>query len=255
MPDQKRVVITGATGAIGSALAQHYAQPNTCLLLQGRSQEQLQRVAERCRQQGADVLIYSFDLTDQQALLDWCTTLCCDHVPDILIANAGMNIHAQSATQGESWQAQQQLLNLNINSTLLLTNRLAEAMQRRGQGQIVLISSLAGYFGLPVTPSYSASKAAIKAYGEGLRGWLAPHGVGVTVVMPGYVASPMCHAMPGPKPFLWKPEKAARTIARGVARNQARISFPFPLNFGSWWLAVLPASLSLWILRRLGYEH
>jgi len=255
MPDQKRIVITGATGAIGSALAQQFAAPGVTLLLQGRNRAQLERVAARCRQRGAAVTSYSFDLTDRAALLAWCDRLCHSEAPDLLIANAGMNIHAEPGSSGESWQAQQQLLELNVNSTLLLTNRVAAAMQQRGRGQIALISSLAGYFGLPVTPSYSASKAAVKAYGEALRGWLAPHGVGVTVVMPGYVASPMCHAMPGPKPLLWTPERAARTIAGGIARNRARISFPFPLNVGSWWLAVLPAALSLWILKRLGYDR
>ena len=72
--------------------------------------------------------------------------------------------------------------------------------------------------------------------------------------MPGYVKSPMCDAMPGPKPFLWLPERAARHIRRGLARDAARISFPFPLNWGSWWLAVLPAALSLRILGWLGYR-
>ncbi|MFB9353158.1 hypothetical protein ACFFUA_38180, partial [Streptomyces heliomycini] len=79
------------------------------------------------------------------------------------------------------------------------------------------------------------------------------HAVGVSVVLPGYVSSPMCAAMPGPKPWEWPPEKAARVIQRDVAKNRARISFPFPLNVGCWWLAVLPAGLSLRLLRLMGY--
>jgi short-subunit dehydrogenase len=127
------------------------------------------------------------------------------------------------------------------------------AMRRKGGGQLVLVSSLAAWFGLPVTPAYSASKAAVKAYGEGLRGWLHGSGVSVTVVMPGYVHSAMCDAMPGPKPFLWQPDRAAQHIAARVAKRRARISFPFPLNWGCWWLAVLPAGLSHRVLRLLGY--
>ena len=89
--------------------------------------------------------------------------------------------------------------------------------------------------------------------GRALRGWLAREGVRVSVVMPGYVESKMCREMPGPKPFLWSPERAARCIRRGLARNQARISFPFPLNFGTWWLSVLPPMVSQRILRLLDY--
>ncbi|MBV5331613.1 short-chain dehydrogenase, partial [bacterium] len=68
-----------------------------------------------------------------------------------------------------------------------------------------------------------------------------------------YVESKMCRDMPGPKPFLWPADRAARAIRRGLERNQARISFPFPLNFGTWWLAVLPAEVSERIVRLLGY--
>ena len=98
---------------------------------------------------------------------------------------------------------------------------------------------------MPISPAYNASKAAIKVYGEGLRGWLAPQGVGVTVVCPGFVKSEMSDAYPGPTPFLVTADKAAAIINRGLARNSARISFPFPLNLAMWFLALLPPTLSL----------
>src|SRR5690606_26373643 len=110
-----------------------------------------------------------------------------------------------------------------------------------------------GYRGLPIAPSYSASKAAIRAYGEGLRDWLKPEGIRVSVIMPGYVESPMCHAMAGPKPFLWSADKAAQRIRLSLHANRARITFPFPLALGCWLLGALPPTLSGWILRRLGY--
>ena len=82
---------------------------------------------------------------------------------------------------------------------------------------------------------------------------LSSEGIQVNVVMPGYVESEMCRQMPGPKPFLWTADKAARVIKKGLAHNQARISFPFPLNFGTWWLSVFPSALTGWILRVLNY--
>ena len=87
-----------------------------------------------------------------------------------------------------------------------------------------------------------------------MRGWLAPEGVGVSVVLPGYVESEMSAAMPGPKPWLWSAERAAAVIQKGVARNQATIRFPFPLNVGTWLLSVLPMDWSIRLLRWMGYR-
>lgn len=250
----RRIFITGATGAIGGALADSYAAPGVELLLHGRNEAQLAEVAARCQQQGASVRTCVLDLTDTKALMSWLQEETAHWVPDLFIANAGMNINTGPDQTGEPLDKLEQLLDLNVKATLLMTRHIAGAMKHQGHGQIGLMSSLAAFYGLPVTPGYSASKAAVKAFGEGMRGWLAPYGVGVSVIMPGYVASDMCHAMPGPKPWLWQPAQAAARIKTALEKNKARVSFPFPLNWGCWWLAVLPSALVQLILRRLNYS-
>lgn len=250
----RRVLITGASGAIGAALAEVYAEDGVELHLHGRNQSMLAAVAERCRNLGAVVFTEACDIRDFAAVSSWLNDLSCDGALDLAILNAGMNTNVGPNGEGEPWEEVEALLDINLKATIAVAQWLIPAMRRRGRGQIALVSSLAGYFGLPVTPAYCASKAGIKAYGEALRGWLAPEGIRVNVIMPGYVESPMCEAMPGPKPFVWAPARAARYIQRGLERDHARISFPFPLNLGSWFLAVLPAAISLRIVSLLGYR-
>lgn len=246
----QRILITGATSAIGSALAQCYARAGVELYLHGRNVALLQAVVGRCREAGATVHERCMDIRDFHALRDWLSSL---EALDLVVVNAGMNIHVGPQGQAENWADTDALIDLNLKAAMLTAQAVLPAMRAQGRGQIAFMSSLAAYHGLPVTPAYCASKAGVKAYGEALRGWLASEGIRVSVIMPGYVESPMCNAMPGPKPFLWKPERAAAVIRRGLARDKARISFPFPLNLGCWFLAVLPARVSGYIVRLLGY--
>jgi len=247
------VLITGATGGIGSALAKVYAEENTTLILQGRKSEKLEELDLECSALGARVITKVIDLRERELFSIWLSQVSEQESIDLVIVNAGVNINIGENKEGESWQDAQGLIDINVVAAMATVYGVLPKMRKRRKGQIALISSLAAYYGLPITPSYCASKAAIKAYGESLRGWLRTEGIRVNVVMPGYVESEMCSDMPGPKPFLWTADKAARAIRKGLERNQARISFPFPLNFGTWFLAVMPARASEWILRKLNY--
>lgn len=247
------VLITGATGGIGSALAEAYAAPGVRLVLHGRQQATLEALAARCVAAGAEVLTATGDVREQVSFRRWLAEINRTHAPDLALVTAGLNTHVGPNGEPEDWASVEALLEVNLRAAMLTVDALLPAMRRRGHGQLALFSSLAAWHGLPVTPSYCASKAAIKAYGEALRGWLAGEGVAVNVVMPGYVDSLMCREMPGPKPFLWPAARAARAIKAGLAVNRARIAFPGLLAFGCWGLAVLPTAIASRLLRWLRY--
>jgi short-subunit dehydrogenase len=249
----RTIVITGATGDIGAALALEYAGPDSTMVLLGRRWVQLEALAAQCRSRGAEVRTQVLDIREVDCLYDWMTGICATMAVDLIIVNAGVNFNVGPQRHGERWSDVQELLDVNIRGAFATINAAVPYLRARGAGQIAIISSLAAFRGLPSVPAYSASKAALRTYGDALRDFLAADGVRVNVVMPGYVDSPMCRAMPGPKPFLMAPAKAARIIRRGLESNRARIVFPFLLGMGTWALSILPHFVSGRILRWMGY--
>jgi short-subunit dehydrogenase len=190
-PSRRVIAITGASSGIGAALAEAYAAPGIRLALAGRRQAALEEVAERCEKRGASVDCQRFDMADTAAARRWFDATDDRHSVDLVIANAGISSSIGADGEPEPWSVIEQVIAVNLLGSLAVANAAAERMRARRSGQIVLMSSLAGLRGLPFCPSYSASKAGLAAYGEALRGWLAPYGVAVSVVAPGYVVSPM----------------------------------------------------------------
>jgi short-subunit dehydrogenase len=247
------ILITGATGGIGAALARSYAQPGSMLILHGRDAARLSSLTQECETRGATVHGMTFDLRDAAAAIEALRLVSSRYTIDLAIVNAGVSSAIGSGLEAENWDTARAVLAVNLDGAIATVAGVLPDMRRRGAGQIAIVSSLAAYYGLPVTPIYCASKAALKIYGEALRGWLAPQGIAVNVVMPGFVHTAMSERFPGAKPFLISPERAATLIRRGLERNQARIAFPRILAWGMWCLAVLPSALSQWLVRVAGF--
>jgi short-subunit dehydrogenase len=243
------LLITGASSGIGAALAEEYAGPGVTLALGGRDRARLNRTAERCRAKGADAAVRIVDVTDAAAMSAWIAEADAAHPLDLVIANAGIS----AGTGGDSEPADQaaRIFAINLDGVRNTALPAVAAMQQRGRGRIALMSSLAGFRGLPGAPAYSASKAAVRVWGEALRGQAARSGIRISVICPGYIRTPMTAANNFPMPFLMDADRAARIIRRGLARNRARIAFPRLLYAAVWLLQALPPGWTDGVLTRL----
>lgn len=248
MRDPRVIFITGASSGIGEALALSYAAKGIRLLLSGRDAGRLAEVAGRCRDQGADVVTTLVDVTDRVTLGAWITARDAEVPVDLVIANAGISAGTGGGVETEA-QARA-IFATNLDGVLNSIHPLIPAMVARGRGQIALMSSLASFRGMAGAAAYCGSKAAVRVYGEALRGDLARHGVDVSVICPGFVVSRMTAVNRFPMPFLMDADRAAGIIRRGLSVGKGRVAFPFPTYAVSWLLGVLPPGLVDMILAR-----
>lgn len=241
--DPRSIVITGASSGIGAALARAYAAPGRVLGLTGRDAARLADTVAAARTAGAEVVEGLFDVRETAALTAWLQAFDEAHPVDLLVSNAGVVTGLQAGRSAEVTESAFRLVDVNLKGAIATVSALVERMRARRRGHIVLVSSLAGLYAHPDLPSYSASKAAVRFYGDALRQWLKGS-VEVTVVCPGFVTSPMSSRHIGPKPFEISADKAAGLIRRGIARRKALIAFPWPLVLPIWFANLVPARVA-----------
>ncbi|MAN80725.1 MAG: short-chain dehydrogenase [Rhodospirillaceae bacterium] len=244
----KSVLITGGSSGLGRALALAFAGHGTTIHLSGRDAARVEAVAEECRTRGADALGRVIDVTDAEAMAAWITEAD-DKTPlDLVIANAGITNSTSGVPEGP--ERTRRILAVNVDGVVNTVLPSLAAMDARDRGQIALIASIAGFRGLPTSSAYSASKAMVKTWGEGLRGERLKTGVRVNVVCPGWVESRITDANTFDMPLLMAADKAAAIIRRGLARDDARIVFPWQMHLAVWLLAALPPAWTDPVLNR-----
>lgn len=244
----KTIVLTGASSGIGAALAAELAAPGVRLLLIARSEERLAYVARAVEAKGGEAVAAAVDVADEAAMRAAILAFDAERPVDLLIANAGVSL-GRAGDGPEPEGVARRLVEVNLMGMLHAVEPLLPPMQRRGAGRIALVGSIAGRRASADIPTYSATKAAVRAYGEAIRSWLRPHGVSVTVICPGFVTTPMAERHHGPKLFEISAPKAARIMARAIRSRRGRLTFPWPWAFLLFWEQLLPARISDWFER------
>jgi len=237
------ILVTGASSGIGAALARRCAGPDIRLTLIGRDHGRLDAVAQACKMRGAETAIGLCDVRSAERMRVFIEDADEGLPITMVVANAGIGGEQVIAgPSGETAEIARAIFEINV---LGVVNTIAPVLPRlvaRGEGRIVIMSSLAALVPLPDAPAYSASKAAVRIYGEALRRLLAPRNVGVCVVCPGFVDTPMSASLAGPRPLLWSAERAADAIIAGLARGKKEICFPWQLEMLAKMSAHLPSA-------------
>jgi short-subunit dehydrogenase len=222
----RSILITGASSGIGRALALVYAREGVALSLIGRDRERLEAVAAAAHAQGAEVNLGQLDVQDQDVMAQWIKAADARCPFDLVVANAGITTGLAPGDIAEEPDAVRAIIGINLIGVLNTVEPLIAPMSARRAGQIAFIGSIAGLRGLPYAPSYCATKAAVHAYSESLRGRLEASGVRVSLIIPGFVKTPLNDGIDAIKPLEMTCAKAAILIQRGLERGRAVIVFP-----------------------------
>lgn len=218
---QRRVWIIGASSGIGAATASLLLQQGARVALSARSQSRLELVAAG----HAASLVLPLDITDgatvqraHAALMQQWQGL------DLVLIVAG--VYTEMRADDFNLHTAEQLLDLNLNGVLRCLDAVLPTLLQQQNGALGIVASVAGYRGLPKALIYGASKAALINLSETLFLDLRPRGIGVHLITPGFVATPLTADNDFPMPALITPEQAAKDIVHGLSRGDFLIHFP-----------------------------
>ena len=237
------VFITGASSGIGQALALRFYQAGYRLALAARRTEEVKSWASRHNIGATSYEIYSADVADITSIVSaGQACIARQGVPDVVIANAGISIGMDSAIERD----------LSVMAATFATNNIGLAatfhpfiagMVKRGAGTLVGIGSVAGIRGLPGHGAYCASKAAVIAYCESLRGELSSAGVKVVTLCPGYIDTPLTKKNSYAMPFLMPPEAFADQAFSAISAGASYRVIPWQMGVVAKLLRLLPNAL------------
>lgn len=238
----KRIWIVGASSGIGEALARHFDQLGACLVLSARNGDKLETLCKQLKNASALPLDVSQAETVNRAFLkikeNWTDI-------DLVVTLAGT--YSEMSVQHFNLGTIEQQIDVNLNGTLRVLDAVLPTFIEQKKGHIAIVSSVAGYRGLPNSLGYGPSKAALINLAEALYLELKSFHVGVSLINPGFVDTPLTQPNTFPMPFLITPEKAAQEIVLGLEKGEFEIHFPKALTRSLRILRVLPYTIYFWL--------
>jgi len=245
----RTVLLTGATGGLGHAIARRLRAAGAELVLTGRRTDILEPLAAETSARSLAV-----DLADPEAV-ERLASECGD--VDVLVSNAGLP--GSGLLTSFSVEEIDRALAVNLRAPMVLARALTERMAARGSGHLVFMSSLAGKVGTPRSPVYSATKFGLRGLAQSLREDLRPSGVGVSAIFPGFVRDAGMFHDTGTKlpPGVGtvSPQDVADAVVRAIERNRGEVDVaPVGLRAGAKAAGLAP-DLAAAVQRKLGGQR
>ena len=239
MKEKKVIWITGASSGIGKALAIKFAE-NDWIVAASARRENLLKELKQINQN-----IYSFPLDVTE--IDKCKSTAkniIDQLGDIDICVFGTGMHDPKSEKRFNLNKIREIMEVNYFGTMNSINSIYEYFSEKKNGQISIISSVAGYRGLPAAGAYCASKAALTSYAESLNFDMQMKNVKVSLISPGFIKTPMTDQNDFPMPMIKSPEFAANEIFKGLTEKKSfEIHFPKAFTYFLKFLQILPSSI------------
>jgi short-subunit dehydrogenase len=224
----KVVMITGASSGIGRGFAVELGRRGAKLGLVARRADVLEEVIREIEGVGGQAIALPADVQDAASMSAAAEKLRNELGPiDIMIANAGIGPTRHAAEIDAAEIAR--VINVNVIGASNSAAAVIPEMVARKSGQLVVISSLAGYRGLPKSAAYCGSKAGVSAFFESLRLDLMPLGIAVTIIHPGFIKTPLTSGRDAKMPFLMELDDAVNKMLRAIEERRKRYSFPWQL--------------------------
>ena len=242
----KNVIITGASTGIGNALARLMASKGYRVGLIARREDLLKTLCEDIRSKGGTAFWHACDIKNRldtrealQKLLDQLGGV------NILVANAGVG--APTTLEPFNIEDQESMIMVNLLGVIYSIESVLPWMLKNQQGQLVAISSLAAFKGLPGESGYTASKAGLNTFMEGLRIQCKPRGIHVSTICPGFIKTPMTTINNFDMPWVMEAEQAAEIILNGINKKVSVLRFPWQTSL----LMRVVSWLPDWIVERI----
>ncbi len=246
--------VTGASSGIGRAVTLELVRRGWRVAVSARSVDLLQTLANEAAAAGGKVDVFPGDVTDRQGMAGIVRDIeaQCGPIALAMLNAGGFFPDPRGEFVGENFR---KTMALNADGALNGLEPLLPLMKARGKGQIALVSSVAGYGGLPTAASYCMAKSGINAMAESLKVDLERVGINLQIICPGYVKTPLSDQAKGPKPFMIPVEDAARRICNGFDRGGFEIAFPKRMVWLVKTLQRLPYPLYFWLHRQAGAKY
>jgi short-subunit dehydrogenase len=251
----KVVMITGASSGIGKGVALEVAARGARIGLLARREELLKELVKEIEARNSKAVAASADVKDAQAVRAAADRFRRELGPiDVMIANAGISTSADAAQLAPQDAAN--VIGVNLLGAVNSVAAVVPEMVERHQGRLVAISSLAAYRGLPKSAPYCASKAALSSYFESVRIDLHNTGVGVTIIHPGFIKTPLTADREEKKmPYLMELDDAVKKIVSAIEQGKKTYAFPWQLATLVRAGLLMPTSMWDWFAHRNSFKE